>query len=438
MNTYQVPCIKNKKVEDMLQVSVPGSKSITNRALLLAAMAEGESTLYGCLKSEDAAYFLQCLETLGFPVQVEGTTVRITGFGGKIPKQEAEIYVGSAGTAARFLAAMCAFSDGCYTLQSSDQMKKRPMGPLIETLREAGAEITCLEDEGHFPMRIKGCAASMQTCALTVNIDKSSQFLSALLIAAGTRKEEVVIALEGSHGMAYVEMTAAMMADFGVQPMTKKNEEGVIIYTVAANSSYKNLEYQIEPDMSAAAYFYALGAITGGKVMIPAVHKTMLQGDVAFLDVLCQMGCSLEDAQEGVVLSPSADGLHGNKVFDLSAFSDQALTLAAIASFADGPITIKGISHIRGQECDRIYAIVENLKVLGADVSEVSDVISINPSVLHGGEIETFEDHRVAMSFALPGLLTEGVVIKNPECCRKTFAEYFEVLDDVIGKFVNE
>lgn len=435
MNMYKVPCIKNKSFGEVLTVSVPGSKSITNRALLLAAMAEGKSKLKGCLKSEDATYFLKCLVDLGFPVKEEGVDVTITGFGGEIPKKQAEIYVGSAGTAARFLAAMCAFSDGEYVLTSSDQMKKRPMGPLVDTLREAGATVQCLEEEGHFPMMITGCGKVMKTCKLTVNIDKSSQFLSALLIAAGTRKEKIEITLEGSHGMAYVEMTAAMMKDFGVTAKVMQDEAGKMVYVVPENSGYKALTYQIEPDMSAAAYFYALGAITKTRVLVPAVHKNMLQGDVAFLEVLCAMGCSLEEKEEGVLLSPSALPLRGNQTFDLSAFSDQALTLSAIAPYADGPITINGISHIRGQECDRIHAIMTNLSALGIAVKEDQDVVTIQPGPMKGAEIETFEDHRVAMSFALTGLLTDGVVILNPGCCKKTFAEYFAVLDEVIRKF---
>ncbi len=432
---YKVPCIKNKSFGEVLTVSVPGSKSITNRALLLAAMAEGKSELKGCLKSEDATYFLKCLVDLGFPVKEEGVDVTITGFGGEIPKKQAEIYVGSAGTAARFLAAMCAFSEGEYVLTSSDQMKKRPMGPLVDTLREAGATVQCLEEEGHFPMKITGCGKSMKTCKLTVNIDKSSQFLSALLIAAGTRKEKIEITLEGSHGMAYVEMTAAMMKDFGVKANVMQDETGKMVYVVPEDSAYKALMYQIEPDMSAAAYFYALGAITKTRVLVPAVHKKMLQGDVAFLEVLCAMGCSLEEKEEGVLLCPSTLPLRGNQTFDLSAFSDQALTLSAIAPYADGPITIKGISHIRGQECDRIHAIMTNLSALGIAVKEEQDVVTIQPGLMKSAEIETFEDHRVAMSFALTGLLTDGVVILNPGCCKKTFAEYFDVLDEVIRKF---
>lgn len=434
---YLVPTILGKKTSEVLKVKVPGSKSITNRALLLAAMAEGESELRGVLRSEDASYFLECIKTLGFPVKEEGDGLTITGFGGKIPKKEASIYVGSAGTAARFLAAMLAFSDGTYEMQSSEQMKKRPMGPLIASLREAGAEVVCLEEEDHFPLRIKGCGDTLKNTELTVNIDKSSQFLSALLIAAGTRKEAIRIFLEGSHGMAYVEMTASMMKDFGVEAKKEDatKEGGNISYLISENTVYQNLSYDIEPDMSAAAYFYGIGAVTKSQVLVYGVQKKMLQGDVAFLDVLKKMGCDLQETEEGVLLLP-AKQLAGNLTFDMSSFSDQALTLSAIAPFADGPITIQGISHIRLQECDRIHAIVTNLTALGISVQENQDVITICPGKMKGAEIETFDDHRVAMSFAIPGLLTEGVTILNPMCCKKTFAEYFDVLEEVTKKYL--
>ncbi len=435
---YEVKPCAVLEHDNLVETYVPGSKSITNRALLLAAMAQGTSVLRGCLTSDDAVHFMGCLKTLGFPVKEEkgeglGSNVTITGFGGEIPNKKAEIYVGSAGTAARFLVAMLAFSDGEYVVNSSEQMKKRPMQPLIDALREAGAVVECLEEEGHFPLRIIGAkdrAAIPNT--FTVDIGKSSQFLSALLIAVGTLHKKAVIKVVGSHGLSYVDLTAAMMQSFGIS-VEKQNVDGQTQYCFNGEGAYEAREYDIEPDMSAAAYFYALAAVLGTKVSVKGVTNHMLQGDTAFLDLLRQMGCIIDRSAENIVVQgPKQGRLKGGFVIDMSAFSDQALTLAAIAPFADAPITINGIGHIRLQECDRIQAIVQNLTTLGIKVDEKEAEVTIYPGEIHGGDIETFDDHRVAMSFALTGLRTEGVRILNPMCCRKTFAEYFEVLEQII------
>lgn len=481
---YEVKCPEKIRKSGLITVSVPGSKSITNRALLLAAMANGASTIKGCLTSDDAKHFLECLKALGFPVREApgaglGCDITITGFGGEIPNKKAEIYVGSAGTAARFLAAMLAFSDGEYRVNSSEQMKKRPMQPLIDALRAAGASVECPEGEGHFPLHIVGARGRAQIPDhFTVNIDKSSQFLSALLIAVGTLGKEAEISVTGTHGLSYVDLTAEMMKGFGVS-VKKQETDGRISYRFSKEGSYRALSYDVEPDMSAAAYFYALAAVTGAKVAVRGVTGHMLQGDTAFLSVLERMGCRTEEAgggaeaaerhvqagaagrqiqagaagqpavmeaenicgagaeilpEEIAVAGPENGRLKGGFAVDMSAFSDQALTLAAIAPFADAPITITGIGHIRLQECDRIEAIVRNLTALGVRTEEKQDQVTIYPAAPRGCEIETYDDHRVAMSFALTGLRTKGVRILNPSCCKKTFAEYFEVLDGVLKK----
>lgn len=437
--TFQVKKIENLNSSKEIEVVVPGSKSITNRALLLAAMANGESKLNGCLTSDDATHFLDCIKTLGFPVEIEsdgklGINITITGFGGDIPNKNAEIFVGSAGTAARFLAAMLAFSEGDYTLNSSEQMKKRPMQPLIDTLRAAGATVDCLENEGHFPLHIVGVKNKADIPDhISVNIDKSSQFLSALLIAAGTFGKKTNIEVVGSHGLSYVDLTADMMKSFGVS-VNKKDENGQVVYELSGEDSYKALDYDVEPDMSAAAYFYALAAITGAKIAVKGVHHHMLQGDTAFIDLLEKMGCILSenDRKDILIIGPHNGALKGGFTIDMSAFSDQALTLAAIAPFADAPITIDGIGHIRLQECDRIKAIANNLTAMKIKVDEKEASVTIYPGNPIGCDVETFDDHRVAMSFALTGLRSDGINILNPTCCKKTFAEYFDVLEHTI------
>lgn len=443
--SYLVTGPKSLNTNICVETIVPGSKSITNRALLLAAMAEGTSVIKGCLTSDDAMHFLECLKDLGFPVKEEredglGSTVTITGFGGKIPNKKAEIYVGSAGTAARFLVAMLAFSDGEYVVNSSEQMKKRPMEPLIEALRAAGARVECPEKEGHFPLKIKGPEnPAMIPDHFSVNIDQSSQFLSALLIAVGTLEKPARIQVVGSHGLSYVEMTAEMMKQFGVT-VGHETADGRIQYVFPGKGQYQALDYEVEPDMSAAAYFYGLAAVLGARVTVKGVTDHMLQGDVEFLRLLEKMGCKIGTSVDGTVAvtGPEQGALKGGFTVDMSAFSDQALTLAAIAPFADGPVTITGIGHIRLQECDRVEAIVHNLRELGIRTEAEENQVTIYPGQVHGGTVETYEDHRVAMSFALTGLRTEGVRILNPGCCRKTFAEYFQVLEQVLLKLSGE
>ncbi len=420
-------------VNKHITVSVPGSKSITNRALLLATLAEGRSKLGGALFSDDSRHFLKCVEDLGFETVVDepGRHIQVTGLGGSVPKKEASIYVGSAGTAARFLAAYLGCSEGKFYLDASAQMRKRPMEPLLKALKSVGAEITCTEELGHFPMEI--CGQGITNQHITVDIDKSSQFLSALLISGCLSKEDLHIHIEGSHGMAYIQMTMGMMEQFGVRVEQVSERE----YVIPAGQSYKALDYYIEPDASAAAYFWAMAAVLGISVTVEHMHFDSLQGDVEFARILGQMGCKVEDRAEGITVTGPENGVLKGIDVDMHACSDQAITLAAIAPFADGPVRITGISHIRLQESDRIAAIVENLTALGVRVEEEPDGVVIYPPTadsMKPAEIQTHDDHRLAMGFAITGLRSPGVTILDPLCCRKTFENYFEVLDETVQK----
>lgn len=424
-DTYEV----KTAAADHIAVSVPGSKSITNRALLLAALAEGKSRLEGVLFSDDSRHFLQALMDLGFAVSVDEAraVVEITGLGGRIPRREATVDVGSAGTAARFLSAFLGLSEGTYHLISSEQMKKRPMEELLTALEELGAECIFGEKPYHFPFTIGN--TGVEKYEVTIDVDKSSQFLSALLISAVLFSEDFLIHVKGHHGMAYVEMTIRMMEQFGVT--VERPAPGT--FRIPGTAAYRAGEYRIEPDVSAAAYFYAMGAVLKVPAKVHHVHWESLQGDTAFLHVLEQMGCRLLEEPDGILLLPPETGVLSGGTFDLSAFSDQALTLSAIACFAAEPVTITGISHIRYQECDRLQAIVTNLSHMGITCEcPLEGTIVIHPGKPHGCRIETFEDHRVAMSFAIPGLVTEGIIIENPGCCRKTFENYFEMLEGII------
>ena len=424
-----------KKLNNDIKVRVPGSKSITNRALLIAALCKGISVLRGALDSDDSMHFLNCIKTLGFECEKNGCDITIKGCGGRIPNKSAELYVGSAGTAARFLTAMLAFSDGTYVVKSSEQMAKRPMKELLVSLMELGARFTFFEKEYAFPFEVKGIYCGNDTdkkdhveneeYKVSVNIDKSSQYLSALLMTAPMLDRELIINIEGSRkAKSYVAITVNMMKEFGVETeMLSENEYKV------HKASYTAKEYDIEPDMSAACYFYAMAAVNNISATVKGVRNHISQGDIRFLEVLKAMGCEVSDSPDGIKVT-GCKRLHGIDV-DMSDFSDQTMTLAAIAPFADSPVNIRNVGHIRKQECDRLYAIECALNAMGVNNSVREDGITIEPSVPGEADIETFDDHRVAMAFAVTGTVNGNINICNPGCCKKTFPEYFEVLDSI-------
>ena len=401
---YQVKNIYGKTNNKNITVRVEGSKSITARAMLIAALAEGESTLSGAQFSDDSATFLKCLNALGIKSEVNGTTVKITGCGGKLTVNQAEINVGSAGTAARFLPAFLAFQSEKFKVDSSAQMKNRPVEPLITALTQLGARFTFLEKENSFPFIIEGTTSP--STQITVDISKSSQYLSALLMSAVCAGKPVLVKSIGSHGRDYIDMTLNIMWSFGVNV-----EENNGAFTV--NGRYSARQYDIEPDVSAACYFYAINKILGTSVAVNGVFPHSMQGDIKFIKLL--------------------KTFNGGTV-DMSAFSDQTLTLAAIAPYLAKPTHITGVKHIRGQECDRIKAICANLKAMRVKCEEFEDGVKIYPSQPQPATIKTFGDHRVAMSFALTGLRADGIVIENAEVCSKTFKNYFTVLDGVCAQ----
>ena len=432
-NIYKVKKVDN--VHDIV-TEVPGSKSITNRALLVAALAKGKSVLKGVLFSDDSRHFMQALKDLGFPVEIdeENKIVTVDGFGGTIPcynennqtsDVDGTVYVGSAGTAARFLTAFLGLSKGKYRINASEQMKKRPMKELLMALEKMGAEIVYEEEPYHFPFIIGNFSCKKKD--VLINVEKSSQFLSALLINSVLLPDDFTIRISGTHGMAYVRMTLQMMHQFGVSVGGNENKG----YQRTTQTTYEAQEYQIEPDVSAACYFYALSPILKVKVQVKNVHMNCLQGDIKFLKVLVRMGCILIEEADGVIIKPPRAFFAGGS-FDLSGFSDQALTLAAIAPFAASKVCIMNVGHIRYQECDRIHAITENLMRMGICAVAEADNIFILPGKPTACTIETYEDHRVAMAFSLPGLLRDGIKIKNPSCTRKTFENYFETLEEAV------
>lgn len=422
------PLKKNQRYE----VTVPGSKSITNRALLLGALGSGRTVLKGVLFSDDSRVFMQALKEIGFyvDVQEEEKVVAIEGLGGKVPgdgTRERRVYVGSAGTAARFLTAMLALSGGRFLVESSEQMKARPMKPLLLALEELGAEFEYLERSYAFPFRILGRSQKKSAPpegipGVDLNIDQSSQFLSALLLSGVMCSGGLKIRLTGTRSAkAYVNISMKMMAEFSCEV----EQAGEDTYMVLPGQQYRAREYQVEPDVSAACYFYAIAAVTESEVKVKHVHSSTTQGDIRFLEVLQQMGCRQREEEDGIVIAGAPlKGVH----VDMENFSDQTMTLAAIAPFADGDTVIDGVGHIRGQESDRLRGIVTELGRMGIQCEERQDGLTIHPGDIQPAVIRTYEDHRMAMAFAVTGCRAEGIVIEDPECCRKTFENYFEVL----------
>ena len=410
-------------------ISVPGSKSMTNRALLIAAESDGISEVNGIQLGDDALHFISCLKDLGFETSIDENDciAGIRGCGGHIPKREADIDVGSAGTAARFLTAMLAFSEGEYEIRCSDQMSVRPMKPLFRALSMASASFSWLGNEGYLPVRVRGNGG--MSAHVELDISESTQYLSALLITASSLENGIDIKItsdkkEGS----YIGITVHMLKQAGVHVRYENGH-----YIVDGGQKVRSGRIDVEPDLSGACYFYAAAALTGGSITVRGVRKDSVQGDRKMMSLLEKMGCTSAETAEGIKITGPSDGHLTSFDEDMNDYSDQAVTAAVLAAYADGESVIRNVAHIAHQECDRINAIVTELRRVGADVTSDGRDIHIVPGKMHGAAIETYGDHRIAMGMSLLGLRTPGIVIDNPQCCAKTFDSYFDVFDRLLG-----
>lgn len=400
----------------------PGSKSITNRALVCAAMARGSSVLRGALDSEDTRVMIDSLQRLGLRVDhvPASETIAVEGCGGSPPVDRAELFVANSGTTMRFLTAMLAACRGHFRLDGIERMRQRPITDLLGALNELGGDVSSESRNGCPPVIVRGGGLRGGRARIRGNI--SSQFLSGLLMACPYAEQDVMLEVEGELvSQPYVQMTLAVMSAFGIEVA----HEGVSRFRIPAGKRYAGRRYDIEPDASAASYFWAAAAITGGSVRVPGLGRDSLQGDVAFCDCLEEMGCRVECDAQGI--SVTGGRLRGIDA-DMNAISDTVPTLAAVALFAEGPTTIRGVAHIRYKETDRLGDLARELRRLGAEVEEREDGLRIQPAPLHGVEIETYNDHRLAMSLALVGLRVPGVVIRDPACTGKTYPRFFEDL----------
>ena len=408
-----------------LTVRVPGSKSVTNRALLLAALAEGTSELRGVLSAEDTLAFADGLRALGFAVDETGAAVwRIAGGGGRIPAAKADVYCADAGTAARFLLAACAAGAGVYRFDASPQLRRRPLAQLIDALRSQGART---EPEGAESLPLVLHAGGLSGGALRLPGDTSSQFVSALLMAAPLGRAGLELSVDGLVSRPYVDMTLRMMTAFGA----RFEREAHHFFRVVPGA-YGARTYDVEPDASTASYFFAAAAVTGGRVSVPGLRRrAALQGDLRFLDVLEAMGCCVADEPEGVEVTGPARGALAGLTADMSDMSDTFMTLAALAPFATSPVTITGIANVRLKESDRIAAMEDNLRGVGVLTESGPDFLRVFPGAPRAGRVDPRGDHRIAMSFAVLGLRAPGVLIDDPGCTRKTCPEFFELWTQV-------
>ncbi len=421
------------------EVRLPGSKSLTNRALLLAALSSGPVTLTGALASEDTHLMAEALRRLGVRVDTDGdgTTLRVSGQEKAFQGGEADLFVGLAGTAARFLTALCAAAPrGLYRLDGVPQMRRRPMLPLIEALRQLGADIRCPGEEGFFPLEIH--ARGLAGGRVELDPSESSQLLSALLLVAPRARGAVEIRLTGGLRRPFVEMTAALLERFG-QPPAEWRAPDLIAVQPHADYAPPGGVCPIEPDATAASYFAALPLVTGGGLALPGLNPPGrgLQGDTRFLRVLERCGLEVAAIPAGVRVTAGPGRARGAHA-DFSAFSDTFLTLAAIAPLLAGTTRIEGIAHTRKQETDRVAGMARELQRLGQEVREEDGALEITPRPLLAEQtIDTHGDHRFAMSFAILGchdLRGDGrpwLTLAQPGCCAKTFPGFFAVLEDL-------
>ncbi len=404
---------------------VPGSKSLTNRALLIAALANGTTRLTNALFSDDSRYLATALQTLGFDVQLDETNreMTITGLSGNIPAKQAELFIGNAGTAARFLSAFLTLGNGEYILDGEPRMRERPIGDLVDALTQLGTKLETMK--GYPPVKISASGLPGGKTRIAGNI--SSQFLSALLMAAPYARSPIEVELVTDlNSKPYVDMTIAIMKDFGVEI----ERQGYSHFTITPASYLPITHYQIESDASAASYFFAAPVICGGTVQVENISRTSKQGDIAFLDVLKQMGCEVMEAKTFIEVTGTSS-LQGVDV-DMLDIPDTAQTLAVIAPFAVSPTRIRGIASARVKETDRVHATCTELARLGVRVEEHEDGMTIHPvEKMRPAVIQTYNDHRMAMSFALIGLRVPEITIENPACVSKTFPNYFDVLDSL-------
>src|SRR5258707_1287706 len=402
------------------RVVVPGSKSITNRAMILAAMAQGRSVIDSVLLSDDTRYMTDALRVLGFIVEVDEDAHRITvgGRGGVIPANGGEIFVGGAGTVMRFLVAMVTLGEGRFRIDGNPRMRQRPIGPQLDAMQRLGASVYSERNNHCPPVIVDAARARFEGGETSIDARVSSQFVSAMLMPAPIWKAGLKLSVIGDAARPFIDMTLRLMEAWG----THNSVEGDQI-VVPGGQWYRAQRFAVEPDASSASYFAAAAALIGGTVKIEGLSSNSVQGDLGFLGVLQRMGARVRWHPDYVEVVGTGQ-LTGVDVA-MNAMPDMVPTLAALAPFASSPTKIRNVAFIRHHESDRIRVLATELRRIGADVIETEDGLEIRPSTVRPAPIETYDDHRIAMSFAITGLKLPGLKIKNPGCVAKTFPDFF-------------
>lgn len=403
-------------------VAVPGSKSITNRALLCAALAGGQSELFGPLRSDDTDAMKGGLAALGVRVETADVPWVVVGRGGSLTAPDRALDARASGTTARFLCAAAALADGPVVIDGSPRMRERPIDDLTGALSELGVKVEEQGVRGCPPVRILG--GGLPGGAVEIDAHRSSQFVSALLLAAPCADDSVLLRLRGPVvSRPYIDLTLAVMDRFGADAAWGCDDTLRV-----APTGYTACVFRIEPDATAASYPFAAAAIAGGRVRLDDIPDSSAQGDFAFLDLLERMGCEVSRNEGEVVVQRRDTPLRGIDA-DLNEIPDTVLTLAVVALFAEGPTRIRNVANLRIKETDRLDALQAELQKLGADARSGPDWLEIHPGPTRPAIIETYDDHRMAMAFSLAGLRIPGVEIRDPHCVAKTWPDYFEAMD---------
>ena len=406
-------------------ISVPGSKSYTQRALITSALASGRSVIKDALISEDTEHLINALCSLGANVAQEGNGLVVEGTGGKLVTPSSALYLGNNGTGLRFLTGTVSLGHGTFMLDGNKRMRQRPIQPLVDALNQMGVEASCIQGNGCPPVEVRARGLPGGKTRLTTAL--SSQYLSSLLLASPCAERDTEIEISSQlPSWPYIELTLDVMAHFGVEVLVS---EGRLFY-IKAFQAYQPREYVIEGDLSSATYFMAAAAIVGQTIKISNINPGSLQGDVRFLELLETMGCKVSRSGGGVeVTGPLSN--HEDLSFDLNDVPDLVPALAVVSAFREGKTILKNILHLRAKESDRVAALTHELKKIGARAEEKADGMVVQGIASHGAEIDCYSDHRIAMSFAIAGLAIEGISIKDPDCVRKSFPDFWEKLDSL-------
>ncbi len=409
-------------------VELPGSKSLTNRALIAAALADGDSILGGVLLAEDTRLMIDAIRQLGIAVTIDeaARVAEVSGCRGHIPASEVDLFCGNSGTTIRFCAAFCATGHGNFRLDGIERMRDRPIGGLVDALRALGSRVQYQTRDNYPPLVIH--ASGLAGGEASFENSASSQWISAILLAAPYAGGDVMIDVRGQiPSIPYIRMTTHLMSQFGVN-IIEQYESRRVRFIVEAPQRYAPTNISIEPDASAATYFWAAAAIAGGSVCIEGIGNESVQGDAKFVDVLERMGCEVQrEVRRTTVTGPNDRHPLRAINIDMNDMPDAAMTLAVVALFAEGKTTIRNVANLRVKETDRIAALATELRKLGATVNELPDGLQITPPTdfESPAEIATYNDHRIAMAFTIAGLRYPNLTIRNPECVAKTFPDFF-------------